>query len=241
MFTSMRLLPVMIFAAALLLSFKLGDLWEGFTDDDGRLNPPVSVATELQAQQAAPQPQAGPAGGANANAGEDNGGGDTQGRAMELAGPEVPPPGSSDPNIFTQSEINLLQSLTVRREELDKRASELEMREGLLEAAEQRIDQKVAELKELKTTIDKLLKDYDKQEKKEMEKLVKIYENMKPKDAARIFNQLDMPVLLGVVGNMREQAAAAIMAEMDPKRAEDVTQELATRRTLPIPTEEDNG
>ena len=58
---------------------------------------------------------------------------------------------------------------------------------------------------------------------------MKIYETMKPHDAARIFEQLDMPVLLGVFGHMKERNAAPILAAMDPTKARAVTLALAER------------
>jgi len=60
--------------------------------------------------------------------------------------------------------------------------------------------------------------------------LVKIYENMKPKDAARIFEQLEMAVLIPVVERMKERKTAPILAKMDPVKAQAITVELAQRR-----------
>src|SRR3546814_4430099 len=57
----------------------------------------------------------------------------------------------------------------------------------------------------------------------QMQSLVKIYESMKPKDAARIFEELDMEVLLEVVERMKERKTAPILAEMNPERAKTVT------------------
>jgi flagellar motility protein MotE (MotC chaperone) len=67
-----------------------------------------------------------------------------------------------------------------------------------------------------------------------LQSLVKIYENMKPKDAARIFDQLDMDVLLDVVERMKEARVAPILALVNPQRAQDITIQLAERRKLPI-------
>jgi flagellar motility protein MotE (MotC chaperone) len=104
-----------------------------------------------------------------------------------------------------------------------------------MEAAEGRVDRKLEELKALQATIEGLLVQHDQQEEEQMQSLVKIYESMKPKDAARIFEQLDMVVLLDVIGRMKERKSAPILAMMDPERAKEVTLELASRRSLPIP------
>jgi flagellar motility protein MotE (MotC chaperone) len=59
---------------------------------------------------------------------------------------------------------------------------------------------------------------------------VKIFETMKPVEAARIFEQMDMPVLLDIIERMKERNAAPVLAQMHPARAKQVTGELAKRR-----------
>ena len=56
---------------------------------------------------------------------------------------------------------------------------------------------------------------------------------MKPKDAARIFTELDMEILLDVAERMREVKMAPILAAMAAVRAKQVTVRLALRRKLP--------
>jgi flagellar motility protein MotE (MotC chaperone) len=65
--------------------------------------------------------------------------------------------------------------------------------------------------------------------------LVKIYENMKPKDAARIFEALDMDTLLLVAERMKERKLAPVMAQMNSERAKDITVELTRAGQLPLP------
>lgn len=133
---------------------------------------------------------------------------------------------------YSQVELDVLQSLSARREKLDAREQDLQMKEKLMEATEQRINDKLAELKTLQTQVQTLLDQYGQQENKEIASLVKIYENMKPKDAAAIFNELDMPILVEVIDKMSERKVAPVLAGMDPKKAKDVTQELADKRKL---------
>jgi flagellar motility protein MotE (MotC chaperone) len=61
--------------------------------------------------------------------------------------------------------------------------------------------------------------------------LVKLYEAMRPRDAATIFNDLEMPVLLQVVDRMKEAKAAPVLAAMQPDKARDLTAKLAQMRT----------
>lgn len=134
---------------------------------------------------------------------------------------------------YTEEEVLVLQSLSKRREELDKRARDIDQREKLLQAAEKKIDEKVAELEKLKLEIENLLQDQQKIQDERLVQLVKIYENMKPKDAANIFNEMNMDVVLGIVYKMSERKIAPILANMDPVRAREISRRLAEQKSLP--------
>ena len=292
-----RFLPATIFAAALMLTVKVGGIWsglEGLVDDvvkvsaakaqtqepaqpatpDAAKGAPTQLAPAGERPGAAPgqtgtppAPQAGakpaadpatPAPGAKPS---QPGAAPAQAQAPKAPAPAAPTaaPGAgqaakptdsakkaaesaeavaarvfaSDPTLLTQAEIDLLQKLAARREVLDARERELESRLGFLRAAETRIDKKVEELKGLQATITRLLKAYDDQQKAKVDSLVKIYETMKPKEAARIFEQLDMDTLLLVAERMGERKLAPIMSKMNPDKAREVTVELARARELP--------
>ena len=56
-----------------------------------------------------------------------------------------------------------------------------------------------------------------------------MYENMKPKDAARIFDRLDMKILVDVSTQMNPRKMSDILAQMSPDAAERLTVRLANR------------
>ncbi len=219
-----RLLPVTIFVALLMFMVRANDIWRG------AMSGSIGSVAMAEAQQDAARSTPGTA---KLPAAAEGGGAPTLPAAQPA---EPPPPGIGDASPFSQSELEVLQKLSDRREDLDERGRELDMREGLLQAAEARIDKKINDLKGLQASIDALIRKYDEQEEAKMSSLVKIYENMKPKDAARIFEQLDMPILLDVVERMSERKIAPIMAEMAPQKAKAVTAELAQRRQMPKPS-----
>ncbi|MBL4615569.1 MAG: hypothetical protein JKY27_11940 [Magnetovibrio sp.] len=231
-----RLLPMVIFFCTLTLTVRVGDIWEGV---DGFLNGTVSVSsTVAQAQtggEAVPAdanvpPAAGMPDGLLATDDEDAPFMPEEDQAAVAARMLA-----DDPTLLTQSEIDLLQKLAERRVEIDARARELETRQALLAAAESRIERKIQDFIALQATIESLIKTYDEQQDTKLLSLVKIYESMKPKDAARIFEELDMDVLLQVAERMKERSLAPIMAKMNPQRARDVTVELNALRKLPEP------
>jgi len=236
-----RLLPMVIFFSTLTLTVRVGDIWEGVDGFFGQATVTVS-STEAQAQTggAAPTDAALPAGApgdAPAVPGMDSGllAPDPGGMVVEDQAAVAARMLADDPTLLTQSEIDLLQKLAERRVEIDARARELETRSALLAAAESRIDGKIQDFKALQATIESLVKTYDEQQDKKLLSLVKIYENMKPKDAARIFEELEMDVLLQVAERMKERSLSAILAKMKSQRARDVTVELNGLRKLPDP------
>ena len=137
---------------------------------------------------------------------------------------------------FTDAELEVLQSLSDRREELSLRERELERKEALLKAFEKRVDSKYKiqdEVQTAKAEIEQLVARFNTQEDEKLTSLIKTYEKMKPKDAARIFSNLDEEVLLEIVRGMKESKIAPILASMDAEKAKLVTSELAKPRELP--------
>ena len=129
------------------------------------------------------------------------------------------------------AERKLLLDLRQRREELDGRDAALATRESVLTAAEQKLAARIGELQALQTKLEALDSARKQREDTGWQGLVKLYETMKPRDAATIFNDLDMPVLLQVVNRMKEAKAAPVLAAMQPDKARDLTTKLAQMRT----------
>ncbi|MEM9441723.1 MAG: hypothetical protein AAGA73_14855, partial [Pseudomonadota bacterium] len=91
----------------------------------------------------------------------------------------------------------------------------------------------IQRLAALKAELEALMAGLDEEEELKLLRLVKIYETMKPKAAAEIFNRLDMPVLLNVVERMKEAKSAVVLGKMNPAIAQRVTTELAKRKKRP--------
>ena len=127
----------------------------------------------------------------------------------------------------------VFEDITRRRNEMETRERQLKTREALLEAAERELDIKFQELTQLRAQIENLLGQQEEEEDKRIQSLIKVYENMKAADAARIFNTLDLDVLLAVVSDMSERKLSPILANMNPERAKTVTVLLAEQKQLP--------
>jgi flagellar motility protein MotE (MotC chaperone) len=145
----------------------------------------------------------------------------------------VTDPVIDDSESNSAAEVDVLTSLSKRRQQLDAREQSLNMQANLIAAAEQRVDGKIATLKGLQDTMQKLLGQRDAAEQKQLNDLVKSYSSMKPADAARIFNTLDDTVQLNVAAQMKSDVLGAILAKMQPDAAQKLTVRLANRLKLP--------
>lgn len=144
--------------------------------------------------------------------------------------PEPPTPTPPAEPAISAEERALLLDLRHRNAELAAREATLNSREAVLAAAEKRLGLRVDELTALQHRLESLEADRKARDDANWQSLVKVYETMKPHDAAVIFNDLDKPVLLQVLSRMKEGRAAPILAAMQPDRARTVTTELASLR-----------
>lgn len=155
---------------------------------------------------------------------------------------EGTPPPAAAPNVCALSEeqlaemagvspaeLRVLQSLSARRGELDARDQDFATLLPLMAAAEQKLDARIAALEEVKTEVAGLLGQLDDAEKAEVDRLVAVYSAMRPKDAAAVFVTLNDSVRLPVAAAMRPRALAAILAQMPPAAARELTEKLARR------------
>jgi flagellar motility protein MotE (MotC chaperone) len=131
------------------------------------------------------------------------------------------------------TEQQLLERLTARRTELQAYEEDLAMRESIVDAAEKRIEERTATLEALEAQISTLVDQREEMETGQFAGIVAMYETMKPKDAANIFNNLDMEVLLRVAKTMSPRKMAPILAEMDAARAQELTVQMAALADRP--------
>lgn len=229
-----RLLPALLAAAMLLLGVKIHDV-ATFLAGQGT---PLAI-TPARAESSGSPPREASQVRPPAAAGDGHGAARPASPASAASTPAASTPASvgAAPAPPSAGELQVLQRLSARRQALDARADELDRRADLLHAGEARLDQKLRELKEMQTLLQGLLKSQDAQQEAQMRSLVKIYENMKPRDAARIFEELEMATLLPVVERMGERRLAPVMADMNPAKARKITEELARLRQLSRPAD----
>jgi flagellar motility protein MotE (MotC chaperone) len=201
---SVRLIPAVMAALAALLGLKAVAMAEVVGDV-------AAHAGNSQQQQA--------------NGGAPPNGENAQGAAA--GGASCPSPSFAEMAGLSQSEVQVLQALGARRQELDARASTMDTQGELMTAAEHRLDDRITQLRQLETQVNTLLGQLDEAQATRINNLVDVYQRMRAKDAATVFDGLDDGVLVQVASRMRQANLAEVMGKMDPVRARRLTQMLA--------------
>ena len=140
--------------------------------------------------------------------------------------PQAQPP-MAEP--VSPSERALLEKLGARRDALKQKSDELELREKMLGEAERKLETGLGDLKQAEEKADTSGKGKAEAEKAGLKSLVTMYETMKPKDAARVFDRLGHDVLVPLVLAMNPRKMAEVLAVMQADAAEKLTVALANR------------
>ncbi len=127
------------------------------------------------------------------------------------------------------SERAILERLQSRRQELDARAREIDIRESLLKAAEKRVETRVEELKAIESRITTTTQQKNEADAARFKGIITMYEGMKPKDAAKVFDRLEMSVLFEIASQIAPRKMSDILGVMSPEVAERLTVEMARR------------
>lgn len=252
LFRRLRLVPIVLFAAAGLFLLKVAGIVidGGYTLGAGHqaktdravieahnLNRNVQTAQ----QQAAPRPRSWAqdmlgypeiTGSVGASKPADK---PADAKPVDPKSVKAPPPAPSgtvvqlDQPHMSPSERALLERLSDRRKELEKRQGELDMRDTLLKAAEKKLDERLNELKDAEARIVAATQQKEEAEQQRLKNLVTMYENMKAKDAAKIFDRLDIKLATEVAKLIQPRRMSDILAQMTPESAQKLTVELAKR------------
>ena len=224
-----RLLPMTMAAMLALLGVKVIDIARSISTgekiNDGLIG--SAEASAPKAEVAKPEAKADPhgAGKAAEKPGAEKAGAKPAEKAVEA------PPKPPEPPPVSEEERKLLLDLRARRAQLDQRESALAAREAVLMGAEARITTRLNELTSLHKKLEVLESGRGEQEEANWRGLVKLYEGMRPRDAAVIFNDLETQVLLEILDRMKEAKAGPVLAAMQPDRARQATTDLAQFRS----------
>ena len=204
-----RILPIIIFLGVLTLTIKVNNVIDALNE---QTYPRIEIGSLQAAENTTPEATA-------------------LTTALESSEIKNSVPAQKDvdkENIinFTQSEIQILQELAERREALDLRSQEIDKKAVQLKVSEQEIDKRLKQMQDYEQKLKLLIQEYNEKEKEKIASLVKVYANMKPKDAARIFETLDLEVTVALLKEMKPSTSSAILAQITPTKAKAITDKI---------------
>lgn len=145
---------------------------------------------------------------------------------MPLPEPMAPPP-----------DIQMvLDALKVREDRVSEAERQMRLRMVALQEADLEIERRLQDLIQAENALRETLALADAAADKDIDRLVAVYENMKPKEAADLFETMQPSFAAGFLGRMNPQAAAGIMAGLAPDTAHAISVELAGRNA-DVPTQ----
>ncbi len=145
-------------------------------------------------------------------------------------------PGASGPSLSEADIAPVLEAMQQRKARLDQRETAIDVRMQALRVAEEEIERRLAELERAENSLRETLALAKTAAEDDLNRLTDVYANMKPKQAAALFEEMDPRFAAGFLGRMRPDAAASIMAGLSPPKAYTISVVLAGRNA-DVPTE----
>lgn len=133
----------------------------------------------------------------------------------------------SESKPLSADEVDHLRKLNDRKAELDAKEEELNRMEQELQTQKAALEKRMTELEDTRRKISSVLDDRVKADDQKIESLVQLYTNMRPPQAAKVFETLDEDLTVEVLSRMKKKNAADIMNLLKPEKAQVVSEKLA--------------
>ncbi|MDY0041474.1 MAG: hypothetical protein RBS57_14275 [Desulforhabdus sp.] len=140
--------------------------------------------------------------------------------------PTTGSPGQSD----QYSVPDMMSHLQQKEAELKRKEEQLQQREEYLAKMKQEVDDKLKELIDLQKEVQAYRTEKQEDQNAQIRSLSKIYGSMKPKEAAKLLENLDDKLVVSIISTMNATDAANILANMDIKKAAKISESLSQRK-----------
>jgi flagellar motility protein MotE (MotC chaperone) len=151
--------------------------------------------------------------------------------------PDSGPPKKNSPSPATpHASVPPLQPMTEtlthieqREAELKRKEEQLRQKEEYLTKMEQEVEKKLKDLLSIQKEIQAYRSEKEESQNTKIRSLAKIYGTMKPKEAAKLLDNLDEHLVVSVISTMSADEAANILGNMDVKKAAKISESLSHR------------
>lgn len=123
----------------------------------------------------------------------------------------------------------LAEALLAEQERLEIRSIELVKREKSLEALEAKLDKQLDNIQATRNSVQGQLDKLETLATDDLKHLISMYETMKPKNAAEIFDSMAPAFAAGFLRDMNSARAGLIMSEMDAKKSYEISLVIANK------------
>jgi flagellar motility protein MotE (MotC chaperone) len=127
---------------------------------------------------------------------------------------------------LVSEDLSYIDKLRSRKEELDLREKELNQLEEELQRQKVEVDQRIRKLETMRRDIAGVLKERVDADETQVNKLVDLYSNMKPKQAADVIGSLQEDLAVTVLGKMKKKNAAEVMNLLPSEKARGLSEKL---------------
>jgi len=148
-------------------------------------------------------------------------------QAEEAEGEKMDPPAGNGPESVDLAEI--LEELAIREERVAAREALMEDRMAALALAVTQIERGLKALEEAENDLRATMALSATAAEDDLARLTAVYESMKSKEAAILFEEMSPDFAAGFLARMRPDAAAAIMAGLEPATAYSISVVMAGR------------
>ncbi len=131
---------------------------------------------------------------------------------------------------WSEEEIRVFSKLEERKKELDDREVELQKLEEELQQQRVMLEDKIKELEKMRQSVAVLLKDRTVSDSEKVDRLVEFYSNMKPQNAAKIFEEINENLAVEILSRLKKKNAADIMNLIKPDKAQRLSEKYAGYR-----------
>jgi flagellar motility protein MotE (MotC chaperone) len=153
------------------------------------------------------------------------------------AGTTADPQSAAPVDAALEGELStVLVALKERETRIREREAALDERQRGLELAEQEIRASLVALTEAEAALRQTIALADGAAQRDLERLTRMYETMKPKEAAALFETMDPNFAAGFLSQMTPPSAARILEGLDPETAYIISAVMAGRN-MNVPRE----
>jgi flagellar motility protein MotE (MotC chaperone) len=138
---------------------------------------------------------------------------------------------ATTPRLAAEEFDQLLFAIREREMQLEEREKALLDREQLLNTAQIQLKDQIAHLEDVEKRLAETIAMADGAAERDVARLTSVYENMKPKSAAEVFETMDVSFAAGFIARMRPDAAAEVLSAMSTDRAYAITAVMAGRNS----------